>query len=79
MKKILLLFVIALSMTQLFAQNSSKSAAKEDRSFRIPLIGEQAPSFTAETTNGTLNFPSDFGKTVQRSDVCRIAARGLII
>lgn len=65
MKKILLLIVIALSLTQLFAQNaskSSKSAEKEDRNFRIPLIGEQAPSFTAETTNGTLNFPSDFGK-----------------
>jgi peroxiredoxin (alkyl hydroperoxide reductase subunit C) len=27
------------------------------RNFRIPLIGEQAPSFTS----GTINFPSDFG------------------
>jgi peroxiredoxin 2/4 len=65
MKKILLLVVFALSMTQIFAQNSSKSSkseAKEDRNFRVPLIGEQAPSFTAETTNGTLNFPSDYGK-----------------
>jgi peroxiredoxin (alkyl hydroperoxide reductase subunit C) len=66
MKKILFLVIIALSMTQIFAQTSSKSSkseAKEDRNFRIPLIGEQAPSFTAETTNGTLNFPSDFGKS----------------
>lgn len=66
MKKILLLVIIALSMTQIFAQNSSKSSkseVKEDRNFRIPLIGEQAPSFTAETTNGTLNFPSDFGRS----------------
>lgn len=64
MKKILLLFVLALSLTQLFAQSGSKSSQseKEDRNFRIPLIGEKAPSFTAETTNGTLNFPSDFGK-----------------
>jgi peroxiredoxin (alkyl hydroperoxide reductase subunit C) len=65
MKKILLLIVLAFSLTQVFSQNSSQSSqsgTKEDRNFRIPLIGEQAPSFTAETTNGTLNFPSDFGK-----------------
>jgi peroxiredoxin (alkyl hydroperoxide reductase subunit C) len=31
------------------------------RNFRIPLIGEQAPSFTSESTSGTINFPSDFG------------------
>lgn len=29
---------------------------------RIPMIGETAPSFTANTTNGKLNFPEDFGK-----------------
>lgn len=29
---------------------------------QIPLIGSKAPSFTAETTNGTLNFPDDYGK-----------------
>lgn len=28
----------------------------------IPLIGVTAPSFTAESTNGTINFPEDFGK-----------------
>jgi len=33
----------------------------EGRNFRIPLIGEQAPSFTAESTAGTINFPFDFG------------------
>jgi peroxiredoxin 2/4 len=27
----------------------------------IPLIGATAPSFTAQSTNGTINFPSDFG------------------
>jgi peroxiredoxin (alkyl hydroperoxide reductase subunit C) len=31
------------------------------RNFRIPLIGEQAPSFTSESTSGTINFPFDFG------------------
>jgi peroxiredoxin 2/4 len=28
---------------------------------RIPLIGEDAPSFTAVTTQGTLRFPADYG------------------
>lgn len=36
--------------------------AQKDTLTRIPLIGEDAPSFTAETTNGILNFPSDYGK-----------------
>jgi peroxiredoxin (alkyl hydroperoxide reductase subunit C) len=64
MKKNLFLLVFALSLTQIFAQSASKSSSKskEDRNYRIPLIGEQAPAFTAETTNGTLNFPSDFGR-----------------
>jgi peroxiredoxin (alkyl hydroperoxide reductase subunit C) len=62
MKKYLLLMVIAFSVTQIFAQNKSKSS-QEDRNFRVPLIGEKAPAFTAETTNGELTFPSDFGKS----------------
>jgi len=28
----------------------------------IPLIGAKAPSFTAESTNGEITFPDDFGK-----------------
>lgn len=28
----------------------------------IPQIGSKAPSFTAASTNGKINFPSDFGK-----------------
>jgi peroxiredoxin 2/4 len=65
MKKISLLIIVASFMTQLWSQNTSvsstQSVVKEDRNFRIPLIGESAPEFTAESTNGTINFPSDFG------------------
>jgi len=28
----------------------------------IPMIGDDAPSFTAETTSGLLNFPGDYGR-----------------
>lgn len=66
MKKILLFIVSALFVTQLWSQNAAVSltqtVVKEDRNFRIPLIGESAPSFTAESTNGTINFPDDFGR-----------------
>jgi peroxiredoxin 2/4 len=52
MKKIALAFVsIAFVLGTVFAQNN-----------KIPLIGSVAPSFTAETTNGTINFPNDYGK-----------------
>ncbi len=29
----------------------------------LPLIGDKAPSFTANSTNGILNFPEDFGNS----------------
>lgn len=54
MKKIgfsLIMLSFAASLT--FAQNQEES--------RIPLIGSVAPSFTAESTQGTITFPEDFG------------------
>jgi len=52
MKKLVLTFIsLAFLMGTVFSQ-----------SVKIPLIGSKAPSFTAETTNGTLNFPDDYGK-----------------
>ena len=64
MKKIVLFIVASVFVTQLWSQNvsvsSEKPVTKEDRDFRIPLIVESAPSFTAESTNGTINFPNDF-------------------
>ena len=36
-----------------------------DELARLPLIGEKAPAFKAETMQGPLNFPDDFkGKWV---------------
>jgi peroxiredoxin (alkyl hydroperoxide reductase subunit C) len=41
---------------------SVKSWSQNNSSTNIPLIGDDAPSFTAETTSGILNFPDDYGK-----------------
>ena len=52
MKKLVLTFASAVFLLGIAFSQSTK----------IPLIGSEAPSFTAETTNGTLNFPNDYGK-----------------
>jgi len=52
--KLLLFCLLFLSAGYLFSQDKY--------SVRIPLIGEDAPSFTTETTKGTLDFPSDYGR-----------------
>jgi peroxiredoxin (alkyl hydroperoxide reductase subunit C) len=52
MKKSFLLVIAAmLFFVQLNAQDVN-----------IPQIGVKAPSFNAQSTNGTINFPSDFGR-----------------
>ncbi|MEZ5174284.1 MAG: peroxiredoxin [Bacteroidia bacterium] len=33
---------------------------QQNNQFSMPRIGDQAPSFTAETTQGEINFPSDY-------------------
>jgi peroxiredoxin (alkyl hydroperoxide reductase subunit C) len=53
--KILIMLFSLLSATFLFAQENKES--------KIPLIGDEAPSFTAESTNGTIHFPKDYGKS----------------
>jgi len=55
MKKLLLFAAIILyAFTNGMAQNTMRQ--------RIPLIGTQAPSFKAPTTNGPISFPEDYGK-----------------
>jgi peroxiredoxin (alkyl hydroperoxide reductase subunit C) len=66
MKRVFLAVVLLIVVAQIWAQKAetgkSDKAVKEERNFRIPLIGEMAPSFTAESTNGTIMFPSDYGR-----------------
>ncbi len=50
---LMLLLLLFLSSMNLWSQKTNNRS--------IPLIGDDAPSFTAETTEGTLNFPQDFG------------------
>jgi len=51
MKKISLVFIILFTSLIAWTQGT------------IPMLGETAPSFIAETTNGKLNFPKDFGSS----------------
>ena len=55
MKRTFVLFTLLLSVTILRSQNSDNT--------RLPIIGEKAPSFTVESTNGKITFPSDFGRS----------------
>jgi peroxiredoxin 2/4 len=52
-KKIFLIAMLFLSLSTIQAQKNNDS--------KIPLIGSEAPAFSAQTTNGDLNFPSDYG------------------
>lgn len=51
--KFVFIYAILFSCTNIWAQGNRHS---------IPLIGDEAPSFRAETTSGQVNFPADFGQ-----------------
>jgi len=51
MKNVGLVLGTILMVTSVFAQDN-----------KIPLIGSKAPEFSANSTNGKLTFPNDFGK-----------------
>lgn len=46
---------VVLFLSLAFSQNSNNN--------NIPLIGSNAPSFTAQSTNGKIKFPNDFGSS----------------
>lgn len=54
-ESVLISFMIFFT-TALWSQNV------ERKSSRIPLLDEKAPSFTAESTRGTIEFPGDYGR-----------------
>jgi peroxiredoxin 2/4 len=60
MKRMILAVVSALIVGQLWSQEESGKDAVTPIT-GIPLIGDEAPHFTAESTRGTINFPADFG------------------
>lgn len=66
MKKLLVLTLFVFSVTKLWSQDPflfEEPRPPENRNFKIPLIGDTAPSFTAESTNGEIKFPNDFGRS----------------
>lgn len=52
LKHIIIFFICVLFGSQGWSQNASET--------RIPLLGEMAPEFTAQTTLGKINFPEDY-------------------
>ncbi len=46
-----------------FVLVSNVYSQKDDQNVVVPLIGQKAPAFTAETTQGELNFPKDWSKS----------------
>jgi peroxiredoxin (alkyl hydroperoxide reductase subunit C) len=56
MKKEITFFIFLLgSVMQMNAQDT--------KVIRVPLIGERAPSFTCQTTQGEITFPDDYGQS----------------
>jgi peroxiredoxin (alkyl hydroperoxide reductase subunit C) len=53
-KKVVLFSMLFCGMAPLWSQNRENS--------RIPLLNEDAPNFKAESTNGTIEFPGDYGR-----------------
>jgi peroxiredoxin (alkyl hydroperoxide reductase subunit C) len=50
---IIILVILVFSVSQAWTQGNSNPS--------LPLLGDDAPSFTAKSTNGNINFPKDCG------------------
>jgi peroxiredoxin 2/4 len=52
--------IITLFLILLLSQSLQSQTPRDNQDIRIPLLGEAAPSFTAQTTKGNLSFPDDY-------------------
>jgi peroxiredoxin 2/4 len=49
-----------IAMTGIFLFSATMLMAQKNTHINYPMLGEEAPSFIAESTMGTVNFPSDY-------------------
>jgi peroxiredoxin (alkyl hydroperoxide reductase subunit C) len=63
MKKNRILNILSLALLIVVTTSMAALADEAAGGSRIPLIGEVAPAFTAETTKGMINFPADYQGT----------------
>lgn len=59
----MLIFCVVPLMSQQGQMKSSSNKTDEVTNYTIPLIGSVAPAFTAGSTNGSVNFPGDYGNS----------------
>ncbi len=57
MKRLIPIFLMMILSTNMI------SAQRKEAVKGIPLIGHEAPAFKAQSTNGLINFPEDFGSS----------------
>lgn len=50
-------------LTSMFCFTLVLAIAQDKNTSNIPMIGDSAPVFVAESTNGEVKFPADFGKS----------------
>ena len=59
MKKLILFILVAFAMTKLWSQAADPFLFEESKTTElksIPLIGDKAPAFVGQSTNGEVNF-----------------------
>jgi peroxiredoxin (alkyl hydroperoxide reductase subunit C) len=64
MKKLILFILVTFTVTKLWSQDPFLfEGPKTTESRNIPLIGDKAPAFIAQSTNGEIKFPGDYGRS----------------
>jgi peroxiredoxin (alkyl hydroperoxide reductase subunit C) len=66
MKKLILFILVAFTMVKLWSQAADPFLFEEPKTIEaknIPLIGDKAPAFIGQSTNGEVKFPGDYGRS----------------